>query len=58
LQVLRGEIANLRDTSMQFDLSLEKAMQRLEERVNLDEIKTATQKSQSIEDEIRRIRLQ
>jgi len=43
---------------MQFDLSLEKAMQRLEERVNLDEIKTATQKSQSIEDEIRRIRLQ
>lgn len=33
LEALRAEIASLRDTSTQFDMSLEHAVQRLEEKV-------------------------
>ncbi|MBV9849740.1 MAG: hypothetical protein JO250_08730 [Armatimonadetes bacterium] len=41
LAALRAEVAGLRDTSTQFDLSLENSMQRLEERVSRLEIKAA-----------------
>ena len=58
LQAIRREIVDLRDTSTQFDLSLEHSLQRLEERVNRGETKAVMPKPQSIEDEIQRIGLQ
>ncbi len=58
LQALRREIADLRDTSMQFDLSLEHAVQRLEERLSRSETKVAAPKPQPISDEIQRVGLQ
>lgn len=41
LEALRAEIAGLRDTSTQFDMSLEHTVQRLEERVGRIETKAA-----------------
>ncbi len=41
LDALRAEIAGLRDTSTQFDMSLEHSVERLEERVGRIETKTA-----------------
>ncbi len=41
LEALRAEVAGLRDTSTQFDMSLEHSVERLEERVGRIETKTA-----------------
>ena len=41
LNALRAEVAGLRDTSTQFDMSLEHSVERLEERVGRIETKTA-----------------
>lgn len=41
LDALRAEVAALRDTSTQFDMSLEHSVERLEERVGRVETKTA-----------------
>ncbi len=41
IDALRAEIADLRDTSTQFDMSLEHSVERLEERVGRVETKTA-----------------
>ncbi|MBV9849741.1 MAG: hypothetical protein JO250_08735 [Armatimonadetes bacterium] len=41
LAALRAEVAGLRDTSTQFDMSLENSVQRLEERVSRIEARTA-----------------
>lgn len=40
---LRQEVAQMRDTSTQFDMSLEHSVQRLEERMGRVETKTAAQ---------------
>lgn len=40
LEALRAEVAGLRDTSTQFDMSLEHSVERLEERVGRIETKT------------------
>ena len=40
LEAMRAEIAGLRDTSTQFDMSLEHSVERLEERVGRMETKT------------------
>lgn len=58
LQALRKEIADLRDTSTQFDLSLENAVQRLAERVNRGDTKAVMPKPQSVEEATQRIGLQ
>ena len=42
LAALRAEIAALRDTSTQFDMSLENTVQRLEERVSRIEARTTS----------------
>ena len=41
IEALRAEIARLRDTSTQFDMSLEHSVERLEDRVGRIETKTA-----------------
>ena len=41
IETMRAEIAGLRDTSTQFDMSLEHSIERLEERVGRVETKTA-----------------
>lgn len=41
LEAMRAEIAGLRDTSTQFDISLEHSVERLEERVGRVETKVA-----------------
>ena len=41
LEAMRAEIAGLRDTSTQFDMSLEHSVERLEERVGRIETKAA-----------------
>ena len=41
IDALRAEVARLRDTSTQFDMSLEHSVDRLEERVGRIETKTA-----------------
>jgi hypothetical protein len=41
LQALRAEVATLRDTSHQFDVSFDEAITRLEQRVGRVETKTA-----------------
>lgn len=41
LAALRAEVAGLRDTSTQFDMSLEHSVERLEERIGRIETKTA-----------------
>lgn len=43
IAALRQEVAALRDTSTQFDLSLEHSVQRVEERLGRVETKTAAQ---------------
>ena len=50
LRALRTEVATLRDTSTQFDLSLEHAVQRLEERVSRGE-KAAPPKPHAVTEE-------
>ena len=56
VKALRAEVAALRDTSTQFDLSLEHAVQRLEERVNRGE-KAAPLKSHSVTEEVQPVGL-
>ncbi len=58
LEALRAEIAGLRDTSTQFDMSLEHTVQRLEERVNRMETKNAPpSRAQTMPEEVQRIGL-
>jgi len=57
LQALRAEVAQLRDTSTQFDLSLEHAVQRLEERVSRGEAKSAPSQPQTAAEEPQRLGL-
>ena len=56
LKALRTEVAALRDTSTQFDLSLEHAVQRLEERVSRNE-NAAPPKAQPTREEPQRLGL-
>ncbi len=56
LKALRTEVAALRDTSTQFDLSLEHAVQRLEDRVSRSE-KAAPPKPQIVTEETQSVGL-
>ena len=51
LQALRAEVAALRDTSTQFDMSLESAVQRLEHRVERLETKSAARVAVAVGEE-------
>jgi ubiquinone biosynthesis protein UbiJ len=51
LQALRAEVAALRDTSTQFDMSLENSVQRLEQRVERLEIKSAARNAATVGEE-------
>lgn len=48
IAALRQEVAALRDTSTQFDMSLEHNVQRLEERMGRVETKAAAQAARSV----------
>ena len=56
LEAMRAEIAGLRDTSTQFDMSLEHTVERLEERVGRVETKVAPAAS-SRPDQVQRVGL-
>lgn len=51
IEALRAEIAALRDTTTQYDMTNDQIVQRLEERLSRIEIKTAGQPAQSASEE-------
>ena len=53
LEALRAEIAALRDTTTQYDLTNDQIVQHLEERLGRIEIKTASQSARSSSEETR-----
>ena len=53
LAALKAEIATLRDTTTQYDMTNDQVVQRLEERLSRIEIKTASQSVHSATEDIR-----
>ena len=53
IAVLRAEVAALRDTTTQYDMTNDHVVQRLEERLSRIEIKTASQSVRSASEDIR-----
>ena len=53
IAVLRAEVAALRDTTTQYDMTNDQIVQRLEERLSRIEIKTASQSVRSASEDIR-----
>ena len=53
IEALKAEIAALRDTTTQYDMTNDHVVQRLEERLSRIEIKTASQSVRSASEDIR-----
>ena len=57
IDALRAEVARLRDTSTQFDMSLEHSVERLEERIGRVETKVAAPVASSQAEAVQRVGL-